>query len=69
MWNKSIKIIGSVKATNYIYFVPLITIATSEIFINEKITNLMIYGGILIILGVYISNGRLSIKEQKIQQL
>lgn len=62
MWNKSVMIIGSVKATNYIYFVPVITMITSAIFIEEKITALMIIGGVLIFIGIYITSRKLSTK-------
>ena len=55
MWNKAISIIGSVKTTNYIYFVPLITIATSAIILKEKVSLLMLLGGLLIFTGVYIN--------------
>lgn len=55
MWNKAIGIIGSIKTTNYIYLVPLITMITSIIILNEKVNGLMIFGGCLILLGVYIN--------------
>lgn len=56
MWNQSVKIIGSVQASNYIYFVPIITMTASSIFLHEKISIIMIIGGILILIGVYITN-------------
>lgn len=58
MWNKAISIIGSVKATNYIYVVPLITIVTSIIVLKEKVNLLMILGGVLILSGVYINESK-----------
>jgi len=58
MWNKAISIIGSVKTTNYIYFVPIITMVSSDIFLNEKISKLMLLGGALIFLGVYINQSK-----------
>lgn len=58
MWNKAISIIGSVKATNYIYFVPLITLIASVIVLKEKISPLMLLGGILIFAGVYINESK-----------
>jgi drug/metabolite transporter (DMT)-like permease len=63
MWNKSIKIIGAVKTTNYIYFVPLITMISSSIFLKEQISFLMILGGVLIFAGVYV-NQRSDISEE-----
>jgi len=55
MWNKAISIIGSVKTTNYIYFVPLITIISSVIILKEKASPLMLIGGFLILTGVFIN--------------
>ncbi len=55
MWNKSIKIIGSVKTNQYIYLVPVITTIFSAIIIGEKITPITISGAALIISGLYIS--------------
>ncbi|MFL0196853.1 DMT family transporter [Clostridium sp. WILCCON 0269] len=58
MWNKSISIIGSVKTTNYIYIVPLITIVSSVIILKEKVDLLMVFGGFLILSGVYINESK-----------
>lgn len=58
MWNKAITLIGSVKTTNYIYLVPLITIISSVIILKEKVNVLMIFGGLLIFLGVFINENR-----------
>ena len=37
-WNACVKELGAVKSTNYIYIVPLVTLLTSAVIINEKIT-------------------------------
>ena len=58
MWNKSINIIGPIKTTNYIYFVPLITMISSNIVLKEQISYLMILGGVLIFAGVYINQSK-----------
>ena len=58
MWNKAINVIGSVKTTNYIYFVPLITMVSSNIVLNENISKLMLLGGVLIFAGVYINQSK-----------
>ena len=55
MWNQAVKWIGVVKAGNYIYLVPLITMVTSLLVIHEKVNGLMVWGGFLILGGVYIS--------------
>lgn len=59
MWNKAISIIGSVKTTNYIYLVPLITLIASVIVLKEKINLMMLLGGVLIFAGVYINEGKI----------
>ncbi|MCX7711268.1 MAG: DMT family transporter [Clostridia bacterium] len=60
LWNASVKILGAVKASNYIYLVPLITMITSVLILHEKVTALTIFGGILIILGVSVSEKKFS---------
>ncbi len=54
-YKKGVEIIGSVKSTNYIYLVPLLTAITGIIVLNEKLTFKMIVGGILILLGLYVA--------------
>jgi drug/metabolite transporter (DMT)-like permease len=55
MWNRAIKIMGVIKASNYIYLVPLITMVTSVWVLREKVNAWMIFGGFLILAGVYIA--------------
>lgn len=55
MWNSSVKKIGPIYATNYLYLVPLVTMITSALVIDEQITVIMLTGSCLIILGVYLS--------------
>ncbi len=55
LWNKSVKHLGAIRTTNYIYIVPLITLITSSLVINETITAFALTGALLIISGVYIS--------------
>ena len=58
MWNKAINTIGYIKTTNYIYFAPLITMVSSNIVLNEKISKLMLLGGAMIFVGVYINQSK-----------
>lgn len=55
MWNHSIRIIGAVKTSNYIYLMPLFTMIASALVLKEKINVLMVLGGGLILAGVYIT--------------
>jgi drug/metabolite transporter (DMT)-like permease len=55
MWNKSIKIIGSVRTNLYIYLVPVITTVLSIIVLGEKVTLLKVGGTIMILAGLFLS--------------
>lgn len=55
MWNSAVKELGVIQTSNYIYFVPLVTLLTSAIVINEQITTIAILGSIFILLGVYVA--------------
>jgi len=59
LWQQGIERIGSIKASNYIYLVPLITAITGIITLNEKLTIKMIIGAILILIGLYIAQKRI----------
>lgn len=54
-WNTAIKKLGVVQTTNYVYLVPLITVFTSSLVINEQITYIAIIGSVFILAGVYIA--------------
>jgi drug/metabolite transporter (DMT)-like permease len=54
MWNTAVSLIGVVKTSNYIYLVPLITIVSAAMVLQERITNTMLLGAILILSGVYL---------------
>lgn len=55
LWNTAMKEIGAVKTSNYIYFMPLVTLVTSALVIDETITPIAMAGSALIISGVYIA--------------
>jgi drug/metabolite transporter (DMT)-like permease len=58
LWQRGIELIGPVSAGNYIYLVPLLTAVTGVIVLNEKLTGMMIAGGALILLGLWIAQWR-----------
>ena len=64
-WNKAVGIIGTIKASNYIYLVPMISMVTSILVLNEKVTSLAVAGGLLILTGVYISERGLKVEWLK----
>lgn len=59
-WNFAIKILGAVKTSIYIYMVPVITVVTSVVVLKEKITWISIFGTVLTIVGLFLSeyNGK-----------
>ena len=59
-WNACVKELGAVRSTNYIYIVPLVTLLTSAIIIDEKITVIALSGCFLILCGVYLAERKIS---------
>ena len=51
-WNKVVQKLGAVRTTNYVYIVPLVTLLTSKVVINETITMIALAGALLILGGV-----------------
>ncbi len=54
-WNTAVKELGIVQTSNYIYFVPLVTLLTSAIVIDEHITLVALLGSVFILFGVYVA--------------
>ena len=62
-WTKVITKIGAVKANNFIYLIPFVTMISSAVMLKENIKIIAVMGGVLIILGVYISERKKSSEE------
>lgn len=54
-WTYSMKRLGSVSCTNYVYLNPLTTLITASIVLHEPITIFFCMGAIAIVLGLWIS--------------
>lgn len=54
-WNKAITEIGSVSATNYIYFCPFFTLVLANAILDEKMTLISSLGSIAIVIGVFLA--------------
>ena len=54
-WNYAIKILGPLKTSVYIYLVPVIAVATSVAFLDERLTFIGIVGTIFTLLGLLVS--------------
>lgn len=57
-WNKVLKKIDPIQATNYIYFSPVVTAIASFFVLAEPITPIMLGGAVLTIGGVYLASGK-----------
>lgn len=57
-WTFSLKRLGAVKTSVYIYLVPVVTVLTSALILHERITWLAVAGTALILLGLGISECR-----------
>ena len=54
-WNRVIWTVGATKANNFIYFIPLFTLAESAAFLGEPLTPCAIAGAALIFAGVFVT--------------
>ena len=61
-WSFSVKILGAVKTSVYIYLVPVITVVTSYIVLQEKITLFSLLGTVLTLVGLFISESRIKLR-------
>ncbi len=55
LWNRVIWELGAVKANNLIYLTPPIAMLSAAVVLHERITLFAAAGGLLILLGVYLS--------------
>jgi drug/metabolite transporter (DMT)-like permease len=60
-WNFAVKVLGAVKTSLYIYMVPVITVVTSALILQEKITVLAGVGTMMTLAGLVLSE-----RKQKI---
>ena len=54
-WNMAVKHLGAIRTTNYIYFMPLVTLITSALILHEPITPIALSGAAFILGGVYLA--------------
>lgn len=57
-WNMALKILGTIKTSAYIYAVPIVTILTAAIVLQEQITLTIAFGTLLTLVGLLLSEGR-----------
>jgi drug/metabolite transporter (DMT)-like permease len=56
IWAQALREMESAKVGAFLYFEPLVTVVAAWFFLNEEITLLMIFSGLLITAGVFIVN-------------
>lgn len=54
-WNFTLKVLGAVKTSVYIYLTPVVTIIASFIFLDEKLTYISFAGTVLTLTGLILS--------------
>lgn len=54
-WNLAVKALGAVKASVYIYMVPVIMVVTSVLILKEPVTWVSVMGTILAVVGLFLS--------------
>ena len=65
-WNASLKLLGSLKASAYIYSVPVIGVIAACVSLGEALSVYIIIGGILTLLGLFLSQrGQSAVSPQK----
>jgi drug/metabolite transporter (DMT)-like permease len=56
IWAQALRDMESAKVGAFLYFEPLVTVIAAWFFLQEEITLLMIFSGLLITAGVFIVN-------------
>lgn len=63
-WYSAVKLLGAVKTSVYIYMVPVITVVTSVLVLHETITRTSVFGIVLTLAGLFISEIKTSAKTK-----
>jgi drug/metabolite transporter (DMT)-like permease len=66
-WSKVIWAFGATRANNFIYFIPLLTLIESAVFLGEKLTPFALVGAALIFAGVWVTGRKTGNKERTIE--
>lgn len=68
-WSVAVKVLGAVKTSVYIYLTPIVTVITSVIVLNEKITWFSVMGIAFTMIGLLVSESKISVKLLRKKQL
>ncbi len=58
-WNWTVRVLGAVRTSAYIYLMPVVTVLSAAIILNERLTGLAIFGTALTLIGLLVSEGRI----------
>ncbi len=58
-WNVVLKHLGTVRASNYIYFNPVMTLLSASLILGESLTPIFLFGAILVLGGVFLADRHL----------
>ena len=57
-WNLTVKKLGAVRTTNYVFIIPLVALIASSVILDEIITLVAIFGALLILAGIVLAERR-----------
>ena len=57
-WNYSVKVLGAIKTSIYIYMIPVVTVLTSALVLKEPVTWMTGAGTLLTLAGLFLSEGK-----------
>ncbi|MCC8165909.1 MAG: DMT family transporter [Planctomycetes bacterium] len=63
-WNMSVRLLGAVRTSMYIYLVPVVTVASAVVFLGEALTTPLIVGTVLTLLGLWLSETTVFAKKK-----
>ncbi len=65
VWNWTVKIIGAVRSSVYIYLVPVVSVAASALILREPLTVMACAGIVLALFGLAVSEGKWAVGRRK----
>lgn len=57
-WNVVMEKLGTIRASNYLYTQPIVSLVCSVVVLHEPLTSIAIVGTLFILLGIYIAQSR-----------
>lgn len=64
-WNYTVKVLGAVKTSVYIYLIPIVTVIFSILILDEQLTKKSVFGIFLIMFGLFLSKYSFKNKDKR----